>query len=208
MLAAGSSARMGQPKQLLKYNGTTLLHHVLQVAIDSPCKPFVTVLGANASLFKEEVEAKGVQAVINKNWTEGMASSVHCGLTGLLKIHPAIDAVMFIILDQPFISSTLLNELINKRMESHKRIIACEYGDTVGTPVLFDKSFFPELLGLKGSEGAKSIVKKNMESTATVSFPMGYIDIDTPEDYDRLLKNQFTLNGGKKELKAYNKGTK
>jgi molybdenum cofactor cytidylyltransferase len=93
--------------------------------------------------------------------------------------------------DQPFASASLLNDLIAAHEETLKGIIASGYNNTLGTPVLFNKKYFDDLLKLQGAEGAKKIIMKYADDVATVPFPMGAVDIDTIEDYDSLLHNSF-----------------
>jgi len=86
--------------------------------------------------------------------------------------------------DQPFVDASLLNQLVQKK--SLKGIIASTYNGIIGAPVLFDVAYFDELLLLKGQEGAKKLLTKYPEDIDTVAFPLGSIDIDTMEDYERL----------------------
>ncbi len=76
--------------------------------------------------------------------------------------------------------------MIEKYEKTGKPIVACDYKDAIGTPVLFDKTFFNTLLELKGQAGAKKIISQNLDVTVTIPFPLGYIDIDTKEDYESL----------------------
>lgn len=190
ILAAGSSSRFGYAKQLAKYNTESFIKHALSEAIRTE-KNIIVVLGANAEIIKKEIQDTPARLVFNKDWEEGMSSSIRCGLSDLLREDAAIDAAIFMVCDQPFVSSSLLNELITKYEETKKPIVASAYKDTIGTPVLFDKTFFPVLLELKGQAGAKKIISQNPDSTITISFPLGYIDIDTEDDYNALQKNQF-----------------
>ena len=119
-----------------------------------------------------------------------MSSSIRCGLNALLQAEPSLEAAIFMVCDQPYVSADLLKKLIEKRGETNKPIVASTYRDTIGTPVLFEKIFFPELFALKGQSGAKKIIGENMRSVLTVSFPMGFIDIDTKDDCETLQKNQ------------------
>jgi molybdenum cofactor cytidylyltransferase len=114
------------------------------------------------------------------------------GLSDLLRGNESIDAAIIMVCDQPFVTSSLLKELIARYEETKKPIVASAYQDTIGTPVLFDKSFFQALLSLKGQTGARKIISENIGSTSTIPFPLGYIDIDTKEDYEALQKNKFT----------------
>ena len=186
ILAAGASTRLGKPKQLLLYHGITLLKHTVNVAANANADVVIVVLGENADLFTKEIEGLKVDVVENKEWEEGLASSVRAGLNTLLKISPATDAVIFMVCDQPYISSTVLNDLITTQQKTGKPIVTCNYGDAIGPPALFHKSFFPELMKLKGDSGARKIIQQNMDEVAMVLFPKGKIDIDTETDYHAL----------------------
>jgi molybdenum cofactor cytidylyltransferase len=186
ILAAGASVRLGKPKQLLRYNGRTLLGHAVKEALNSNADAVVVMLGNNASLFKKEMDAKKVHIAVNKGWEEGMASSVRLGLDTLLEVKPYVDAVIFMVCDQPHISSSVLNELISTQQKTTKQIVTCNYGESIGPPALFHKKYFPELMELSGDAGARKIIQQHMNDVATVLFPEGKIDIDTKEDYEAL----------------------
>ena len=186
ILAAGASTRLGKPKQLLQYHGKTLLNHAVNEAINAKADAVVVILGKNADLFKNEIDNEKIRVVINKNWEEGMASSVRLGLETLLKIKPYMDAVIFMVCDQPYISSLILNELITAQQKTTKQIVTCNYGETIGPPALFHKKYFRELAKLKGDVGARNIIQQNMNDVTTILFPEGKIDIDTEEDYEAL----------------------
>jgi len=186
ILAAGASTRLGKPKQLLQYHGKTLLNHAVNEAINAKADAVVVILGKNADLFKNEIDNEKVRVAINKNWEEGMASSVRLGLDTLLKIKPYMDAVIFMVCDQPYISSLILNELITAQQKTTKQIVTCNYGETIGPPALFHKKYFRELAKLKGDVGARNIIQQNMNDVTTILFPEGKIDIDTEEDYEAL----------------------
>ena len=186
MLAAGASSRMGKPKQLLPYNGKNLLQHAVQEAANSNAAPVIVVLGANAGMLAKVIDEKNVCVIENMEWEEGMASSVRWGLNTLLKVEPEIDAVIFMVCDQPYISSSLLNDLIATQLKTGKLIVTSSYGASIGPPALFHKHIFPELLQLKGDIGARKIIQQNSHKVAAVFFPKGNVDIDTKEDYEAL----------------------
>lgn len=177
---------MGRPKQLLPYKGKSLLEHAVDMANDADANPVIVVLGANAALLEKEIDEKKVHIVENKEWEEGMASSIRCGLNTLLHIAPLTDAVILMVCDQPYVSASLLNELVVTQKNTGKLIVASQYENTFGPPALFYKSIFPELLKLKGNAGARNIVTQHSDDTATVSFEEGKIDIDTEADYTAL----------------------
>lgn len=189
ILAGGASTRLGRPKQLLQYHGKTLLNHAVNEAIISKADAVVVILGKNADLFQNEIDEEKVHVVVNKDWVEGMASSVRLGLDTLLKTKPYIDAVIFMVCDQPHISSSVLNELITKQQKTTKQIVTCNYGESIGPPALFHKKYFRELAKLNGDVGARNIIEQNINDVATIFFPEGKIDIDTEEDYEALKKS-------------------
>ncbi len=189
ILAGGASTRMGRPKQLLQYNGKTLLNHAVNEAINAKADAVVVILGKNADLFEGEIDKEEVRVVINENWKEGMASSVRLGLDTLLKIKPYIDAVIFMVCDQPHISSSVLNELITKQQKTTKQIVTCNYGESIGPPALFHKKYFRDLARLNGDVGARNIIEQNIHDVAMILFPEGKIDIDTEDDFEALKKS-------------------
>jgi molybdenum cofactor cytidylyltransferase len=191
ILAAGNSSRLGQPKQLLEYNGQTLIKHAIDTALQVISTPVIVVLGADEQLVKHQASGYSVHVVNNNDWKEGLASSIRCGVDAILKISPDIDNVILMVCDQPFVTASLIKDLIDKRSETQKGIIACAYKETLGTPVLFKKKYYDELLDLKGSEGAKKLVSKYLEDVSPVSFPKGFIDVDTVEEYEKLINNSF-----------------
>jgi molybdenum cofactor cytidylyltransferase len=188
ILAGGNSSRLGRPKQLLLYEGETLLQHCINVSTAMLTGPVVAVLGANADLLEHEVNDNRVKWVINPAWQEGMATSIRCGLEDLLARFPALAAVIVMVCDQPFVSASLLRELTDAYEKSKKQIVAASYAGTIGTPALFDQSMFQSLLALEGDAGAKKLMKENAGFLATVAFPMGTLDIDTEADYAALLQ--------------------
>lgn len=190
ILAAGASSRMGEPKQELLYKGETLLQHAVKAALATSCQPVVIVLGASTEVKILESTIKTVITIINPKWQEGLSSSIRWGLSALLGAAPHVESVLFMVFDQPFVESSLLESLIQTKEASGKGIVACQYKDTFGTPVLFSKAYFEELLFLRGKEGAKKLLFRHSEDVASVSFPLGAIDIDTPEDYASLKRSE------------------
>lgn len=185
ILAAGSSSRLGQPKQLLEFNGKTLIEIAVEAAQNSLAQSCVLVLGANANLISEKVGHLKIDQVTNENWENGMASSMQKGLKYLME-NSTPDQVILMLSDQPFVDSNILNSLIENKINTHSEIIACSYNGTLGVPVLFTKKYFPKLLSLTGNDGAKKLVMAHQDDLLTIEFPLGAIDIDTMEDYQRL----------------------
>jgi molybdenum cofactor cytidylyltransferase len=188
ILAAGSSSRLGSSKQLLHFKGKTLLKHTVEEAAEAGAQPVIVVTGANADEVSKEIQTEKVEIVFNKNWEQGMASGIVIGLKKAITSNKELESVIITVCDQPFVSSSLFQQLFQKQNESVKHIVASAYADTIGTPALFTIKYFDALMGLTGDQGAKGLLKKYSEDLATVDFPDGYIDIDTQEDYENLLK--------------------
>lgn len=190
ILAAGSSSRLGYPKQLVVHKQESLIVHALSEATKVSSTVLV-VLGAHAESVTSEILDKPVQRIYNSQWEEGIASSIRCGLAHLLDKDPSLVGVILMVCDQPFVDSTLLSKLITTHEKTNKPIIASAYQGVMGTPVLFHKSFFPCLLEIKGQVGAKQIITQHEESVASITFPLGFVDIDTKQDHDNLKNNQI-----------------
>ena len=187
ILAAGASSRLGNIKQLLPFNGKTLLQHVIDEATEAGAQPIVVITGANANKVSSSISDSKVNIVVNENWQDGIASGIVAGVRQIIKLDGRIKKMILAVCDQPFVSSALFEQLDQMLNKSGKPIIACTYADTLGTPALFTAKYFDQLLGLKGDEGAKKILKKNREDVTTIDFPKGEIDIDTQKDYESLL---------------------
>ncbi|MEH1946949.1 MAG: nucleotidyltransferase family protein [Nostoc sp.] len=187
ILAAGASTRMGTPKQLLLYQGRSLLQYTTEIAIASVCQPVVVVLGANAEQIHPQIKQLPVRVVKNSDWACGMSSSIKSGIELLNNLPQKIEAVVITLCDQPFVSPQIINQLVDTYYSTKKTIIACEYGDTLGVPALFSQTFFSELAALKETSGAKKVINNNLNEVFSIPFPLGDIDIDTPKDYEQLL---------------------
>ena len=191
ILAAGAATRMGRPKQLLSYQGRSLILHAVEVALASLCQPIIVVLGAYVEQIKPELMPKAVQVVENSQWQEGMSSSIRAGISMLLKTHSKLDAVIISLADQPLVSPQIFNQLIQSYQETQKVIIASKYNETTGVPALFSNALFPELMQLEGERGAKALIQKYIDTGLILLIPEAAIDIDTPDDYKQLLLKNF-----------------
>ncbi|MCR8556328.1 nucleotidyltransferase family protein [Mucilaginibacter sp. BJC16-A38] len=187
ILAAGSSSRLGKPKQNLIYKDKTLLQRTINAALETGCLPVIVVLGANADLIKPIAEDLPVEIIYNDDWEEGMSSSIRAGINALQKNETKVDSVILMLCDQPFVDAEILKQLIPTN--SAKNITASAYNRAIGPPVFFDGYYFPELLLLQGNEGAKKLMLKYEVNITTIPFLLGSVDIDTTEDYENLKQN-------------------
>jgi molybdenum cofactor cytidylyltransferase len=189
ILAAGAATRMGTPKQILEFRGRPLLRHAAEVALGTRARPVVVVLGARGGMVRGALDGLPVEVVENPRWEEGVATSIQAGLDGLCKVHPEATGVILLLADQPLVTSQILEALIEMQIRTGKSIVASEYSDTVGVPVLFSRSYFPLLLALEGHQGCKGVILKHLSDTQTVPCPEAELDLDTPEDFARLCRS-------------------
>lgn len=186
VLAAGASLRFGQPKQLLPWGKKTLLQHVVDAVLASSIGHVIVVLGYQAGEIEASLGDRPVKVVVNDAWEEGLASSVRAGLR---TIGPDVEAGLFILGDQPGITSQFIDELIRRHRQSCKPIVAPFYRGRRGNPVLFARSLFPELMALRGDQGGRAVVGRHQAEVERIEVDSEsfFIDIDTPKAYERFL---------------------
>lgn len=190
ILAAGASTRLGRPKQLLDFQGETLIQKVIKTALETPCRPIVVVLGAYYNEIKLEIEKlRNDEIIITKNndWQQGMSTSIKLGLKILLHFNPDINAALFLLSDQPLLTNGYLQKLITHDASS---IISSHYNHHAGVPALFNKKWFSELMQLTGDQGARKLLLSQADEVHAIPFPEGAFDIDTSENYE-FLKQHF-----------------
>ena len=187
LLAAGESRRMGTPKQLLSYKGDSLIRHTATMAAASECNPTVVVIGANSDRISLELENLPVRVTYNTQWQQGMSASIAKGIDTLLKMNINFDAFVVALADQPLITATIYNRLVERYRSNRPQAIASNYSDTIGVPALFDRTLIPKLLKMKQQGGAKQLLHKYSDRAFNLDLPEAAIDIDTPTDYQQLL---------------------
>lgn len=186
VLAAGASVRMGQPKQLLEYKGKTLLQHAIETAMGTSCRPVLVVVSS-----LEHLPANGrfigeYRILHNVESEQGIASSI-CLAASEAQAEKMIDALLFLNCDQPLIDSSSLERLV-ARYESGG-IVASRFEQTAGSPAVFDRCFFGELLALRGDRGARSIIERHRTKVLQVALAEASFDVDTPSDYKSVVES-------------------
>jgi molybdenum cofactor cytidylyltransferase len=186
ILAAGSSSRMGRPKQTLEFQGMSLLRRATLAALDATCRPVVVVTGAHAELSSRELDQLDVREAFNPDWETGMGSSVRAGIERLLSTDADVAAVVLLLCDQPHVTSNVVSSLLAAHHTTRKPVVASAYGESFGVPALFSRTLFTELMQLAGSSGAKEIIKRHASEAHFLPFPDGAVDVDTPDDFSCL----------------------
>ncbi|WP_374949315.1 NTP transferase domain-containing protein [Mucilaginibacter sp.] len=188
ILAAGASSRLGTPKQNLNYNGETLLQTAITQA-KRVSKTVLVVLGANRENIEFSVKDQSIEVLYNPQWPEGMASSIRLAIEKISNDYLQVSSATIMLCDQPHADSILLKQLADSALKVDKGIVASAYKNTVGAPALFKRKYFPYLLALNGTEGAKKLLDQHADDMVSIEFPLGAIDIDTPTDW-----KQFTAD--------------
>ncbi|MEM8938352.1 MAG: nucleotidyltransferase family protein [Bacteroidota bacterium] len=187
VLAAGPSRRLGEPKQLVRFKGKSLLQHTIDLVVEVQIDERMLILGANEQEIRHFINFKSFDVIQNQHWKEGMASSIRLAVeVGLKK---ELDGLLILLSDQPYIDLELLNNLIGFYKPKKELIMASEYNNVLGVPALFDRHYFRELMELTGDSGAKRLINAYREKVKEVKFEKGLIDIDTPTDLDQLKKH-------------------
>jgi molybdenum cofactor cytidylyltransferase len=182
LLAAGGSARMGSPKQLLSYRGRPLVRHAVETALASGCDPIMVVLGAHIEEIRAALDGLDVVIVENTDWQKGLGTSIRAGVSGAGIM--GSDGAVLTSIDQPLITADVLKRLVNEHEETGRPIIASEYSNDVGMPAFFTKEFFPKLTSLLPTEDCKAVILANLDLSIRIPCPEAETDLDTPGDYD------------------------
>jgi molybdenum cofactor cytidylyltransferase len=190
ILAAGASTRMGEPKQLLRLDGRTLLRRAVDTVLASPAWPVVIVLGAQAEVIRPEVARLPVLIVDNPDWAEGLASSIRAGIQVIDSSSLSLEAALLVLCDQPGLSTDSVTRLAGEHRRTGRSIVAARYDGHPGPPALFARRHFHELLELRGAGGARPLLARHAGALATVDLPELAADLDTPADYQAFLTHR------------------
>lgn len=187
LLAAGTSSRMKQPKQLLPWGSESLIEHQIKTLLATNNSVSV-VLGAYSKEISQMIKRFPIRTLINEDWKKGMGSSIAYGVQQLVAKEPTTDGILIALIDQPLLTTDHFNKMIDHFIPDKKQIVV-SHSDKgwSGAPVLFDRVYFKELQKLKGNDGAKTITGKHGDAAITVDGGNLLIDIDTPEAYEQVL---------------------
>lgn len=183
LLAAGPSTRLGRPKQLLPFRGSTMLRHLAGEAIASNARQVHVVIGAEQRLVRDQVADLIVSIVEHQHWSGGINTSIQAGLAA---VGPDADSVVIMLGDQPHVTSDHLNLLIDTQHSSGRGVIATRIRQLPGTPTLFTRPYFPDLSNLRGDDGIAPVLLLRGGDSALVDLAGGDVDIDTDDDWRRV----------------------
>jgi len=194
LLAAGSSSRMGRPKQLLPWGDLTLIEYQVEKLLQIG-NPVYVVLGSLSEQILPYLKKYPVNVVINPDWEKGMGTSVAAGIKQVLSDEPKTNGVLYSLIDQPLVTVVHLQKLIDTFTSGQEQIIASlSENGWLGVPALFDACYFPELQQLNSVQGAKMLIKKYASKVISVEAGDILEDMDTLESYQRLLMKSSRQN--------------
>jgi len=201
ILAGGEARRFGQPKQLLEFRGQPFVRAVAQTALASRLSPVVVVTGANADAVEAALHNLPITVARNPNWQTGQSSSIKAGLQAVERLssqrlapetssltvsQETAGAAIFLLADQPQVTSTVIQALTEKHAQSLVPILAPLVDGQRANPVLFDCVTFPDLSSLSGDVGGRAIFSKHVVDYLPWQDESLLLDVDTPEDLQKL----------------------
>ena len=184
ILAAGGSSRYGATKQMLDWGGRPLVWHAARKAIEAGLSPVIVVCGSAFPEIQRGLQDLPVKLVYNPGWAEGQGSSVRAGAEALPS---ESGAVLFILADQPQIPTGLIRNLMEKHAHTRAPIVAPFVAEQRANPVLFDRELFSLLKSLSGEKGGRVLFEQHPVTPVPWKDRNILFDVDTPEDYQRLL---------------------
>ncbi|MGA8086345.1 MAG: nucleotidyltransferase family protein [Terracidiphilus sp.] len=186
IVAAGASSRLGQPKQLVRVDGEPLLQRAIRCAREAGAMPVFAVLGAYRERIEKAVQFGDATVIANSEWEEGLASSIRAGV-GAMDARTEAAGVLLMTCDQPRVTAKHLREMIEAfDAQRETPMIASIYAGVRGTPAIFPRAMFADLLGLRGDRGARGLLVNASLPVLEIQFEGGEVDIDRPSDLAEL----------------------
>jgi molybdenum cofactor cytidylyltransferase len=187
VLAAGAAKRYGAPKLALPINGVSLVRRAALASL-AVSRHVVVVVGAHRQIIEPLLADLDVTVVFNETWSSGMGNSLSFGVTRLREVAPQCHRVLIVLADQVLIDEGDLKELVSTHRAAPNRIVAASYDGVLGVPCVFPNEYFDEIERLQGDVGARELLNRHTDEVVAVPMSRARIDIDTPEDYARILQ--------------------
>lgn len=183
LLAAGGSARLGQPKQLLRRDGETLLRRSARLLQQTRPSQLIVVLGAGHERMLAQLDRLQCQVVVNARWREGLASSLHVAAPFVPRDVSALIAAC----DQPALALAQLHALLEGARAASSRCAATDTGAVLGVPAVVPGAWFGEP-GPGGEMGfGRRLRALEPDTVFQLPAPALALDIDTPEDLQQAI---------------------
>ena len=183
VLAAGSARRFGTTKQLATLRGQPLAARATRLA-ESVCgNRVVLVTGNDGARVAAACAPLAGFITVNTDYEAGLSGSIRAGIGA---VRPVAAGALLVLADQPLVSTDDLMTLLAKWRRRPGAIVASSYAGTTGPPVIFPRKLFPELAALQGDRGARQVIDEHADLVERVECEAAAVDIDRPEDLERL----------------------
>lgn len=191
LLAAGASRRMGQAKQLLTWQDTSLIEHQIKTLLPLGVSIHV-ILGAYAEKILPHIQKFPVSIHVNSHWEKGMGTSLSFGVQHIVENTTNIAGILIALVDQPLLTTLNFKSLIDTFTPNQQQII-CSKSDKgwSGPPIIFDRCYFEELMQQEGDNGAKNVIKKHKKAITFLTLGAVLEDVDTPQAFAKAITRQF-----------------
>lgn len=185
LLAAGGSARMGQPKQLLRFEGESLVRRAARAALASRCDRLFVTVGAAASPVREELAGLDLEIVEASDWRSGMSASIRAGIEAIgASMHGPFDAALVLLADQPRVATSHIDRIASGFTKLGRSAVVSRYAGTIGVPALFASEHYQALRQLAGDRGAKALLQDLDRQALQIPLPEAGYDVDSIGDLE------------------------
>jgi molybdenum cofactor cytidylyltransferase len=187
LLAAGPSTRLGQPKQLVKTGGESLVRRSARLALGLQPESVIVVCGCEAERVQAELHDLPVDVVVNRDWDRGMGASINCGVRSMPE---GASGILLMVCDQWRLQTADLQYLVDAWLSDISKIYVASWKEesayVSGPPVIFPRKLIPELKSLQESRGARQLIDRYMDISEFVEVANARFDLDRPEDLENL----------------------
>ena len=189
LLSAGESRRMGRPKALLPWRGSSLLRHQVTALTEAGAGRVVVVLGHQPENLLPELQGlTGVDWAINRDYLQGKTTSIKAGVRAVIDDGP--ECLLLLNVDQPR-SADAVGRVLQEHRSGGSLVTIPTCNGKGGHPIVLDGSLLGELLDINEETlGIKAVVQRHQESVrrVEVGIPEVLWDMNTPEQYEAVLK--------------------
>jgi molybdenum cofactor cytidylyltransferase len=185
VLAAGSSSRMGPRNKLLEpIGGEPMVRRVAAIALGSGAEPVIVVIGYEAPAVTAALHRLDVTLTLNPDYPDGLSTSLRAGLSALPS---GVDGALVLLGDMPEVEGSVLRSLMAAFTGMSAICVPVRHGRR-GNPVLWGRSYFPEMMELTCDSGAKPLMARHEAQLIMVEVATDSIfhDVDSPEDLERI----------------------
>ena len=183
LTAAGESRRMGRPKPLLPWRGTTLVEHQISALFGGGVSEVVVVVGHEADAVAAQVLGTGARYVVNPDYLQGKTTSIKAGLRA---ISPSADAILLLAVDQPR-TDAIISAVVRAHASGDHLITSPRYNGHGGHPLIFSASLRDELACIsEKKQGIREVFQAHRDSVQEYALndPQIRLDLNTPEAYE------------------------